>query len=169
MAYAEGTSVPEARTRAELETLLHRYGADAFSYATMEGRGTAVQFRLNGKWVRMGVPVPSRADPMICQTPSGRLRTEAQIEENLAAERRRRWRSLFAVVKAKLVAVADGISSIEREFMADVVLPDGSTVSEWLTPQLESAYEAGIMPREMLALPPAPTEGEVIDIGTAKG
>lgn len=154
--YAEGTAVPESRTRAELEALLHRYGADAFSYATMEGRGTAVQFRIGGRWVRMGVPLPSPADPMICQTPSGKQRSPAQVEDNMAAERRRRWRSLFAVVKAKLVAVADGISSIEREFMADVVLPDGATVSEWLTPQIEEAYDKGLMPAAFRALPAAP-------------
>ena len=50
------------------------------------------------------------------------------------------------VIKAKLVAVEAGISTIEREFLADVVLPDGHTVGQWVAPQLDKIYERGEMP-----------------------
>jgi hypothetical protein len=43
---------------------------------------------------------------------------------------------LVAVVKAKLVAVEDNISTLEREFVADLVLPNGQTMHEWARPQL---------------------------------
>jgi hypothetical protein len=33
--------------------------------------------------------------------------------------------------------------------MADVVIPDGRTVGEWLGPQLTQAYDAGHMPALM--------------------
>jgi hypothetical protein len=64
-------------------------------------------------------------------------------------ELRRRWRALLMVIKAKLVSVEDGISTIEREFMADVVLPNGKTLGEWVAPQLDAAYQSGGMPALM--------------------
>jgi len=56
------------------------------------------------------------------------------------------WRALLLIVKAKLEAVAARISTIEREFLADVVLPDRSTVGEWVRPQLAQVYERADMP-----------------------
>jgi hypothetical protein len=36
--------------------------------------------------------------------------------------------------------------TIKDEFLAYTVMPDGRTVSEWLQPQLENAYQSGNMP-----------------------
>ncbi len=55
-------------------------------------------------------------------------------------------RTLEDVVKAKLEAVEAGISTLEREFLADIVLPSGQTFGAWAAPQLESAYANGRMP-----------------------
>lgn len=55
-------------------------------------------------------------------------------------------------IKAKLEAVETGISSFEEEFLAYIVLPDGSTVGEWAAPQIEQVYTTGRMPPMMLAL-----------------
>lgn len=44
------------------------------------------------------------------------------------------------IIKAKLEAVESGISTIEREFLYEIVLPDGSTVGDWVIPQVECAY-----------------------------
>jgi len=49
-------------------------------------------------------------------------------------------------VKAKLEAVETGIVSLEEEFLAHVVLPDGSTVGQWAEPQLAELYGRGDMP-----------------------
>ena len=51
------------------------------------------------------------------------------------------------MIKAKLEAIHQGISSIEREFLADTIMPDGQTVAEWVEPQLAKAYESGQMPK----------------------
>jgi len=51
------------------------------------------------------------------------------------------------VIKAKLEAVETGITTFQDEFLAHIMLPDGSTVSEFVGPQLEIAYENGEMPR----------------------
>lgn len=59
---------------------------------------------------------------------------------------RAKWRALYLIIKAKLEAVESGISTIEREFFYDIVLPDGNTVGEFLSPQLDMVYESGNMP-----------------------
>lgn len=48
--------------------------------------------------------------------------------------------------KAKLEAVEAGISTVEREFFYDIVLPDGRTAGEWMAPQIKEAYQTGQMP-----------------------
>ena len=38
---------------------------------------------------------------------------------------RQRWRALLLIIRAKLEAVASGITTLENEFLANIVLPDG--------------------------------------------
>jgi hypothetical protein len=46
-------------------------------------------------------------------------------------------------VKAKLISVADGIETFEEAFMAHVVMPDGRTVAETITPNIALANKQG--------------------------
>jgi hypothetical protein len=62
---------------------------------------------------------------------------------------RQRWRALSLVIKAKLEAVEAQISTVETEFLAQIVLPNGSSVGEWAAPQLALAYASGQMPALM--------------------
>ena len=39
-----------------------------------------------------------------------------------------------------------GISTIETEFLANIVLPDNTTAGEWMLPQIDRAYRTGEMP-----------------------
>lgn len=146
--YASGTSVPSDRTRTEIERTLQRFGADQFIYG-WDGPTAVIGFRMSGRMIRLTLVLPDENDPVIRLTPAGRARTSTQIKEEWAKEERRRWRSLLLVVKAKLTAVQDGISSLEREFQADIILPNGQTVHEWLGPQLEAVYGGGSMPALM--------------------
>ena len=59
---------------------------------------------------------------------------------------RRLWRSMLLVIKAKLEAVNSGIVTIEQEFLAHIVLPDGSVVGDWAADQLKQVYGGGQMP-----------------------
>lgn len=136
--YAQGTTVGEERTRIELEKLLRRFGADQFATAwDGETGASAVVFRMDGRHVRLDVPMPKASDDPFWKTPTGRRRTPAAAHEEYEKECRRRWRSLLAVVKAKLIAVDDGISTLEREFLADMVTADGRTVEQVMRPHLE--------------------------------
>ncbi len=44
------------------------------------------------------------------------------------------------------VAVIAGISTIETEFLVNIVLPDNTTAGEWMLPQIDQAYRTGEMP-----------------------
>ena len=39
------------------------------------------------------------------------------------------------------------ITTFEEEFLSYIVLPDNSTVGEYMLPQIESAYQSDEMPR----------------------
>ena len=78
----------------------------------------------------------------------GRKQKRSKAQAYAAWEQacRSKWRSLYLVIKAKLEAVDSGISTIEREFFYDIVLPNGKTVGEFMGPQIEEAYTTGEMP-----------------------
>ena len=47
---------------------------------------------------------------------------------------RQRCRALLLIIRAKLEAVESGITTLEIEFLANILLPDGGTVGQWLSP-----------------------------------
>lgn len=54
--------------------------------------------------------------------------------------------ALHLIIKAKLELVASGDTTFDREFMADIMLPNGSTVATHLIPGIVEAYASGKMP-----------------------
>lgn len=112
--------------------------------------------------------MPERDD--FASTPTGRRRTAGAIEDALEQGKRQRWRAMALIVKAKLEAIESGISTLEAEFLAHTVLPNGQTVGDWLQPQIEYVYRAQQMPpmlpgvsRQALLADPSDTiEGELI-------
>jgi hypothetical protein len=145
--YAATTDVPANRSRAEIEATLTRFGATAFAYGWSADHSVAqVMFEMGGRRMRFSLSLPDRSDRQFTHTPNGSRRTETGIRAAYDQEARRMWRSLLLVIKAKLEAVATGIVSAEEEFLAHVVLPDNSTVGEWVEPQLREVYGRGDMP-----------------------
>ena len=59
---------------------------------------------------------------------------------------RQHWGALLLIMRAKLEAVESGITTLESEFLANIVLPDRGTVGQWLAPQVDEAYATGRMP-----------------------
>lgn len=143
--FASSTAVPVDRSRAELERLLRRYGADQFVSGWESGRAM-VGFTIEGRSVRLEVPLPSEADLSTKHRPSG----SRALENAIAQVERQRWRALLLLVKAKLEAIALGIETLETAFLADIVVRGGKTVGELLRPQLTEIAE-GCVPR---LLPP---------------
>lgn len=154
--YAANTDVPVDRSRAEIERVLEQHGARAFGYRYDHDQGSRalIEFRLQGREVAIILPLPERNDPEFTQTPTGKERKPEAALKSWEQACRSRWRALRLVIVAKLEAVAVGISTLEREFLADVVLPDGRTVWQAL-PDI----------REHIALPAPTVDGEIVEDG----
>jgi hypothetical protein len=147
--YAERTEVASDRSRAEIERTLRRYGARSFAYGWDE-LAAVVMFELANRRIRFRLPMPDRNDREFTHTPGkGLRRSEEAIDREWEQAQRQRWRALALVIKAKLEAVAAGITTVESEFLAHIVLPDNSTVGDWAAPQLAIAYERNQMPALM--------------------
>ncbi|MBG7616507.1 hypothetical protein IWC96_14610 [Brevundimonas sp. BAL450] len=128
--FAEDTSVPVSRTQDEIKSRLRQCGAESIAVFESDER-SAIAFRLNTAMYRISVPVDPQA-------------------KNAAQDQRRAWRLLGLLMKSKLEAVREGATTVEREFLADMLLYDGRTVSEWAAPQIEQANREGRMPTQML-------------------
>jgi hypothetical protein len=131
LAYAEYTKVPISQSLDEIRRTVSKYGGEQFLHAVAEDR-IIVGFTKEKRQVRFQV----RQDPNDPQT------------------NRRLCRALLLVLKAKLEAVASGVSIFEDEFLANIVLPTGALVATEVRPRLAAAY-AG---REMPALLPDYTQ-----------
>lgn len=146
--YAAGTEVSPEKSRAEIESILSRYGADQFMYGWQDG-AAVVAFRARGRHVRFLLPLPSPTDPQFEWRKRGGgsvRRTPQQRADACQQEVRARWRALALAIKAKLECVASGIAEFEDEFLAQIVLPNGQTMAEHSRPLIARAYETGRMP-----------------------
>jgi len=146
--YAANTEVSSDRSRSEIERTLRRYGASAFGYA-WEGQSAQIAFRLADRQIRFTLPLPDQRSREFTLTPTGRERSRSSAEEAYEQAVRQRWRALALVIKAKLEAVEAEISTVEREFLDAIMLPDGRTVGDWLGPQLAAVYTSNSMPALM--------------------
>lgn len=144
--FAEGTTVPVEKSKAEIEATLARYGATAFA-SGWQGNLASIQFEARGRRVRFLLPLPDRADRRFTHTPGrGLPRRPDEVQREWEAGCRQSWRALALVVKAKLEAVAAKITTFEDEFLANIVLPDGATVADHVKPKIALAYQSGAMP-----------------------
>jgi hypothetical protein len=145
--YAQGTEVPATRSRIQIEETLMRAGASAFAYGVAEEPHAArIMCDFDSRRIRIDVPLPRPGERDFTHTPTGLRRAEAAARQEYDREIRRRWRALLLIVKAKLEAVASGITTFEEEFLAHIVLPDGRTFFEWARPQLAMIYGRSAMP-----------------------
>ena len=160
MAYATNTTVSVSKTKAEIEDVLTRYGASNFATAMIDAKNQAgIFFRLHTKAgealaVRITPPLPAKADFAKKIAGRGWKRGEVDCtpeEQNKLWEQacRSKWRALLLVVKARLEACDAEISTIEREFMPDIVTENGQTVGELVMRQLP-ALARGEPPMLML-------------------
>jgi hypothetical protein len=143
-AFAAGTEVSAEKSRAELETILNRYGAEGFAYATRP-RSARVEFLARGRRIRFDVALPDPEDREFTHVlrrgaAFATKRTTDQAKAAYDAEVRRLWRALVLAVKAKLEMVQSGLSMFDAEFMSQIVMPDGRTVGEVALPQIDAAY-----------------------------
>lgn len=144
MVYAEGTEVPVERSREALHKLLRQHGATEMAFASGERGHSKVGFKIDGRLYAVEVP---RIDVSRLRVPSGPLGSlEARRSSVIEAEERRLWRCLLLIVKAKLEAAKNGISTVEDEFLAHVVMADGRRLGDALRPKIEELARSGAVP-----------------------
>lgn len=154
--YAEGTNVPVAKSRAEIESIVTRYGAQRFASMLEHGRAL-IMFEANQRRICFELPLPHQSAFKVrkVNTSHGHFReverSGIEIEKAWEQACRQRWRALALVIKAKLEAVEAGISEFEDEFLSHIVMPNGKTVGRWLKPQLAEVYETQKMPPMLTA------------------
>lgn len=140
--YAQGTSVDSAKSRAEIERTLDRYGATQFAYASSADKAM-VEFIMADRRVRFVLALPDKNDREFRLTETGRTRTAESARTAYEAATRQKWRALALVVKAKLEAVESGIAEFEAEFAANIVLSDNRTVYDHIKPSIAENYRTG--------------------------
>lgn len=142
--------MPTSKTRLELDNLLRAHGAENVGMAVGSDYAT-LMFTMSDRTVHFRLNMPVGTERSITHTEQGRERKAPARHAALDAEHRRLWRALLLVVKSKLEAAESGIETFEDAFLANIVLPDGSTVAENVRPAIESAYSTGQV-RPLLSL-----------------
>ena len=131
--YAKNTTVPVARSKQKIEELLESYGIEE-SFLGRSPRGDGIGFKYNGKVYKMSVPLPKRDD----------FNTENQYQQAI----RQRWRILYMSMKMKFEEIEAGVISFEDQFLAQMSLPDGTTVADFMKlPENRERPEKTKMPK----------------------
>lgn len=147
--FAAQTTVPVERSRAEIEETLRRYNATEF-HSGWRAESAMIAFRLENLFIRFVLPLPSRTEKRFTHKRDrfGReqRRTNQMTSREYDQEVRQRWRALLLTIKAKLEAVECQISTLEREFLAFIVLPNEMTIGDWLSYEVLPAIKEGKMP-----------------------
>lgn len=138
--YAEDTTVPVERSRAEIEKICTNYGAERFATGWDKNQAM-VMFRMKDRYVRIELPLPILGD----LNASSWERKDGLFysTDKLAQETRRRWRCLVLYIKAKLDSVESQIVSFEEAFLSHIVLPNGQTVGQSTLPHIAETYRTG--------------------------
>lgn len=154
MAY-ESTSVPVERSQGEIRKLLVRYGCQRLAFGEERDdtgrRWAAVTFQAKLYAVRMRVPLKLVDEWAVSEKHRrSRTRTRDEVRDLLyEQEERRIWRVLAWNLKARMVAVEEGLETFEEAFLPHLLDPrTGRTIFEHL------AQEGRVeLPAPLLALP----------------
>ena len=136
--YAKTTKVPVERTQQEIKKVLEKYKAQGFAFGE-SGEVGMVMFEMAGRRIKFALPLYIYGK---ARDRKGWLMDEQGVRQ----ENRRRWRCLLLGIKAKLECVESGITTLEQEFLANILLPSGKTVGDEIKPQIAMSYNTGKMP-----------------------
>jgi len=108
--YAKDTKVAVRNSKMHIEKLLTDWGIEEFFFGTSP-RGEGIGFKYKDKIYKLSVPMPDDGDEK---------------------KRRQMWRILFMSLKMDLEKIDAGLTTFEDQFLAQMALPDGSTVSDFM-------------------------------------
>lgn len=163
MSAYSSTTVPVERSQGEIRKLLLGYGCERLAFGEERDevgqRWAAVTFQAKLYAVRMRVPLKLVDERAVgSKHLRSRTKTRDQVRDTLyEQEERRVWRVLSWNLKARMVAVEEGLESFEEAFLPHLLNPEtGRTIYQQLAE--EGRVE---LPAPLLALP-APADAEVV-------
>jgi hypothetical protein len=145
--YAQGTGTSVDKTRLEIERELEKYGAKRKA-TMMEPTQAVVYFELHNRHVQFTMPLPTPPD-LVGVKRGGKGDAARRCQQ----VHREKWRALLLAIKSKLISVDNQVETFEEAFLAQIVMPNGQTVSELARPALVKAYETGFMDGPGFLLP----------------
>ncbi len=153
--HASQTTVSMEQSKTDIEQTLRRHGADQFLHGWEEGQAI-IGFRLSSYAFRMLIPMPRREefDHKIRKNGRRKMRPAGDARRAWEQAERQAWRTLLLVIRAKLEAVEAGITTLEQEFLASMVMPGNLTVGETLLPNLQETLQTGRVPGIMPGMLP---------------
>jgi len=147
MSYAEGTSVPISQSQNEIRKILDKYEATGFAFGE-QGQQAVVMFEMQSRRIRFVLPMPDPNESRFTHINSkSNIRTNKEVRTRRYEQaQKQKWRALALAIKAKLECVESGITTLEEEFLAHIMLPNGSSVGQVMIPQIDRSYSDGKMP-----------------------
>lgn len=157
--YASGTIVAWERSRDAIEKLVRKHGGGSFGYGSV-GNRHQLSFSIalprpasapkdkprELRFVRLEVTIPPIESFQWTPGPRPKRRHPGAMQDARDAEERRLWRATLLLLKAKFEGAAAGLTTLEREFFADTVLPDQRRVFEAARSTVAEAYSTGKLP-----------------------
>jgi hypothetical protein len=152
---AEGTLKPAHETIQEIRDELARYGEGEFvNYERPQQGYNVLAFQAVGHAFLLCVPLP---DPEKYRKDAPPNAGKSTVEEARRAfksayeqEKARLLRVVYHLIRAKLAAVDAGVTSLAKEFFADLLVWNSegkqTTVFEWYAPQVEYLKQQQLNP-----------------------
>jgi hypothetical protein len=145
--YAENTSVTIPASKIAIEELLNKHGASAVA-SISRADAAEILFEMAGLRIRFRISMPDFNDDEFRYTDTRRDRRTPPAQRKVWEQAcRQRWRALHLMIRAKLEAIESGLTSLESEFLNNIMLPSGETVGDVVKPGIASAYATGEMPQ----------------------
>jgi hypothetical protein len=148
--YAASTNVSISKSLKDVEKLLTANGATSF-VSGWDPRQAMIMFEAHGRRFKFQLSMPDDSEAQFIYKFYGGKPTvlklnQSQRKQKIEQAARQRWRALVLIIKAKLEAVASSIADFEEEFLAHVVMADGTSYGQWSRQQIANMYRTQEMP-----------------------
>lgn len=165
MAAYASTAVPVEKSQGEIRKLLAKHGAQQFAFGEertpMGERRAAVTFAYEQHAVRIQVPLKMVDErEVLAKARRATRKTANEIRDEMyEQEEKRIWRVLAWNLKARMVAVEEGVETFEEAFLAHLLDREtGRTIYQQLAETGRVQLAA-----PLLALPPGEADAEVVE------
>lgn len=124
----QDTEVHYTTTKAQIECLLKSYGVDGVRWTSVKGHDDVLEFVVETEVLGAKRTIAVKVSPPVIVIEK---RVKGYKEPQPTRNPNQEYRLLFYWLKSKIEAVMWGLTSLEREFLSNIVarLPDGRETS----------------------------------------